>query len=775
MKKWISLFTLLLFFTSACAKEEIRFGVFAYMGYEKTRAKYQPLVDYLNEKLEKQVVLEVLTQEEMDDKIAKGELDIVTTNPTHFLVIRKAYALSGALATLISVHENGKSTSKLGGVMIVRPESPVENLEDIKDKIIAIPSLKHMGGFRAQLYELHKNGIDIVKESKKIIETKDSHQEVVYDVLLKKVDVGFIRDGILEEMIASGDIKAGDIRIINEQKSQIHPYKVSTQLYPEWPVFALPHAKETDTKAFVAALFSLQPTSSEILKGGIYGYTLPADYLGVEELARHLRLPPFDTIPEITYLDIWEHYEAIILVSLGALLLVLIYYTREQRRKKLFESLLFNIGDGVYGVDKEGKCTWINQQALKMMGLTKKEVLNKDQHSLFYHQKFSHEPFDEFECPIYLTLRDGLTRSGEEYLIRNDGTFFPVSLTVASAQEGAIIVFRDITEQKKLQETLEKSELSLNKAQMIAHIGSWELDLRANVLIWSDEIYNIFEIDQTRFDASYDAFLHGIHPDDRESVNHAYLNSLQTRQKYTIDHRLLMEDGKIKWVREVGDTEYDSEGNAIVSRGTVQDITEEVLIHQELQEIRSKLEAANMALLLKNDQLKELATVDGLTHISNRRFFDEAYEQSYKEVTRDKKTLAVLMIDVDHFKLYNDHYGHAAGDECLIQIAAALKHTLKRPTDMIARYGGEEFVVLIKDSDENGVRKVAELLVQEIANLRIVNEYSSVSDYVTISVGVAFKEKERIISKEDLIKRADDALYLAKKSGRNKVMDVVNG
>ena len=769
MNKWILFLAFLLFFASASAKDEIRFGVFAYMGYDKTYAKYKPLVDYLNEKLENRVVLEVLTQEEMDDKIAKNQLDIATTNPTHFLLVRQQYALSGAFATLISANDNGKPSSRLGGVIIVRPESLIEDIEDIRGKSIATPSTKHMGGFRAQIYELHQHDIDINKQNNKIIETHTSHQDVVREILMHRADVGFIRDGILEEMIVRGDIKAGDIRIINEKKVSGHPYAVSTQLYPEWPVFALPHAKERDIKLFIAALFSLQPTNEVIKKGGIYGYALPADYLEVEELARHLRLPPFDHVPEITFADIWIYYKTVIIVLIGALVLVLIYYTREQRRKKLFESLLLNIGDGVYGVDKEGKCTWINTQALKMTGFTEKEVLNKDQHTLFHHHKATHEVYDESECPIYMTLKDRQTRSTEEYLIRHDGTYFPVSLTVAPADDGAIIVFRDITDQKMLQETLLQSESSLKKAQEIAHIGSWEFDIESNVLYWSDEIFRIFEIDRLCFKASYEAFLNGIHPDDRESVNNAYQNSLITQQKYTIDHRLLMEDGRIKWVREVGDTDYDSAGKPLLSRGTVQDITHEVMINQELRETKSKLEEANIALKLKNDQLKELAMIDGLTHIANRRFFDEMYEKSYKEASRDKKTLAVIMIDVDHFKSYNDHYGHAKGDECLIIIAETLKNTLKRPSDVIARYGGEEFIILLKDIDFEGVGQVAQSLLKAVETLKILHEYSSTSDLVSVSIGMAFKAAENTQTKESFLKIADDALYKAKDAGRNRV------
>lgn len=177
----------------------------------------------------------------------------------------------------------------------------------------------------------------------------------------------------------------------------------------------------------------------------------------------------------------------------------------------------------------------------------------------------------------------------------------------------------------------------------------------------------------------------------------------------------------------------------------------------------------HIALKLKSDMLEALSMYDGLTHIPNRRYFDEVYEKKYRETMRDRKTLAVLMIDVDYFKLYNDHYGHGKGDECLIKIAAALRKSLKRPTDVVARYGGEEFVVLLKDIDEPGARQVAESLVKAVSALGIAHHYSETADHVTISVGMAFKDAQNTsLTKEELLKYSDDALYGAKRSGRNR-------
>ncbi len=186
--------------------------------------------------------------------------------------------------------------------------------------------------------------------------------------------------------------------------------------------------------------------------------------------------------------------------------------------------------------------------------------------------------------------------------------------------------------------------------------------------------------------------------------------------------------------------------------------------HPAIIKIRVK---NHITLKLKSDKLEEISMCDSLTGISNRRFFDEAFEKKYKETSRDKKNLGLIMIDIDYFKFYNDHYGHWKGDECLIKVAHAIKKSIKRPSDIASRYGGEEFVVLLKDIDKEGIKKVAETLVDAVANLKIEHEYSLVSKYVTISAGVALKERQEI-SMQELLKEADNELYRAKESGRNR-------
>ena len=172
-------------------------------------------------------------------------------------------------------------------------------------------------------------------------------------------------------------------------------------------------------------------------------------------------------------------------------------------------------------------------------------------------------------------------------------------------------------------------------------------------------------------------------------------------------------------------------------------------------------------LKIKNDMLEKLSMYDGLTNIRNRRFFDETFEKTFSEIKRDKKSLAVLMIDIDFFKPYNDNYGHGQGDETLRKVAKALEKTIKRASDFVARYGGEEFVILLKDINKDGVEAVANNLLNAIRELKITHEFSKIENYVTVSIGVSFYNSSSDITKLELLLKADETLYNVKNSGRN--------
>jgi diguanylate cyclase (GGDEF)-like protein len=187
--------------------------------------------------------------------------------------------------------------------------------------------------------------------------------------------------------------------------------------------------------------------------------------------------------------------------------------------------------------------------------------------------------------------------------------------------------------------------------------------------------------------------------------------------------------------------------------------------HPTIVKIRVK---NHVALKRKSDLLEELSMYDGLTHIPNRRYFDETYAKVFQECKRENIPIALMMIDVDHFKAFNDHYGHGQGDACLVKVAQTLHSSLKRGGDFVARYGGEEFVVLLRNIDESGTNAIAEKLLNAVRELWIIHEFSSAAGFVTISMGIAHCDTWTDISPSEVLKKADEALYVAKESGRNR-------
>lgn len=167
--------------------------------------------------------------------------------------------------------------------------------------------------------------------------------------------------------------------------------------------------------------------------------------------------------------------------------------------------------------------------------------------------------------------------------------------------------------------------------------------------------------------------------------------------------------------------------------------------------------------------IQRQAVVDALTDVPNRRAFMERIESEFRRSMRDKSPLSALMIDIDHFKLYNDTYGHTAGDECLKRVAQAIKNTVKRPADFCARYGGEEFVVLLPETALEAARLLAENIRTNIEDMKIAHKESPPLYIVTVSLGIAAAIGSPTTTYETVLQQSDKALYKAKETGRNRV------
>jgi diguanylate cyclase (GGDEF)-like protein/PAS domain S-box-containing protein len=180
---------------------------------------------------------------------------------------------------------------------------------------------------------------------------------------------------------------------------------------------------------------------------------------------------------------------------------------------------------------------------------------------------------------------------------------------------------------------------------------------------------------------------------------------------------------------------------------------------------KDKLEEVNVV-------LQQLSSIDGLTSIANRRYFDESLEREWRRAIRKKTVLSLVMIDIDHFKSFNDTYGHLSGDECIKTVAQVLNRSVNRPGDLAARFGGEEFVVLLPDTEPDGALIVARTIHTAIEALQITHGSSSINNYVTVSLGVATISPRLKNDSKELVFAADQALYAAKEKGRNRISAV---
>lgn len=294
----------------------------------------------------------------------------------------------------------------------------------------------------------------------------------------------------------------------------------------------------------------------------------------------------------------------------------------------------------------------------------------------------------------------------------------------------------------KLTRRLAQKSARLNEAQAVAHIGSWELDLRSNVLSWSDEAYRIFGLDPKRFEATYEAFLSHVHPDDRDLVARAYVDALTRRVPYTIEHRMLRADGSVRWVHEQGRTFYDDQGRPLRAVGTVQDISE-----------RKQAE----------ERLAHCAHHDALTDLPNRTLFAANLDKALDRARRHRRRVGLLLLDLDRFKLINDTLGHTTGDQLLQEVAHRLLRCA-RAEDTVARLGGDEFAIIVNDlSQPHEATPIATKIIEAVA-APVAIEGRELRTSASVGIGLFPDDAD---TGADLVRAADAAMYRAKARGRN--------
>jgi len=727
----------------ASARETLTLGVFAYRPDNIVRERFEPLARYLSRKLGAEVKLQVLSQDNMNRAVAANELDFFLTNPSHFLLIRSERSLTGVLATLVR-RSGDDSTSSLGGVIFTGSErQDINGLADLRSKSIASPGMHFLGGFQTQVLELKNAGIDIRKVN--LVRFLGTHDRVVRAVLAGDIDVGFVRTGILEQMAKDNPDLFREIKILNRQELAGFPYVVSTRLYPEWPVVALPHVNERVIRKVASALFALEPEDDAAEAAGITGFSPPADYQSVEYLARTLRVAPYDQMPRVTWMDVLHQYRLwvfAIAVLLTMLLASSLWLARSKRKLASEQNRLRRLISGWPQpalLMKDGVFFNANQAAVELLRYTSSASIFGKSPAVFSPelQPDGHTSLQKME-KIIARVGDGYVEQCEWVLNRSDGSEVWVEITMApvhgEGEREAFILcsWYDITRRKQAEQRLRLAASVFEYAREAIFIT----DSYGMVIDVNDAYLAITGRPRSRAISR----LPPLPLDEGSSI----FASARSQSFWTGEFASQRHNGEPLALSMTISSVRNDHGNVSHFVGIFSDVTR----------------------LKENEQkLRVMAHYDALTGLPNRVLFADRLQQAMALTRRQNGRLAVVYIDLDEFKPVNDAFGHEAGDQLLVEIAARMRTTL-REEDTLARLGGDEFAAIVMNVQDDGA--LESLLVRLLDR---VSEPVWVADHsveVSASIGYTLFPQAGDLDGDQLLRQADQAMYRAKHEGRNR-------
>lgn len=759
-RRLLLLLAALIFAPGAWAGEVLTLGVLSYRPKAIMQRTWQPLANYLTQAVPgHEVRLRVLNPAEMEGALQRHELDFVFTNPAHYISLRSGNLLSGALATVVRA-EKGHIVPAIGGVMIVRDDrDDITTLRDLYGKRVATPAPSFLGGYVSQAFELFDAGLDLDR-----IEFESSaqlHDRIVDAVLRGEADVGFVRTGVLEDLAREGRTDISQLRVLNRQNLPGFPYALSTRLYPEWPLVALPQVNSETARVIAARLLNLEADDPAAISAGIHGFSIPADYAPVESAMRSLRAPPFDQLPEFTWQDVFDRYQPVVISLLGAGCIILALAIGLARRNRQLDrsnrqarhlavamKLERERLDNVIAATQVGTWEWtiptgelqINRRWAEMLGYTPEELTPV---TIETWHRLTHSD-DQIAIKRKLRAHFAGEVPGFRHDIRmrhKDGHWVWIhscGSVITSARDGSPQLMagthEDITERKQSEDALR---------------------LSASVFQNSYEAILITDADNRIVDVNPSfTRITGYAREEVLGQNPSILSSgKQSRDFYTQLWRSLQTTDH--WRGEVWNRRKNGELFAeSLSITRVLDDNGRLVHHVAVFSDVSRLKA-------HAEELDRIAHFDPLTGVPNRRLLEDRLRQAIAHADRSRRQLAVCLLDLDGFKPINDQYGHEAGDQLLVEIVDRLQ-TMLRSVDTIARLGGDEFVLLLGDLDSHSVFDRILEAVSEPVQLR------DDSVAVSASIGVALYPDDRVDA-DTLLRHADQAMYLAKQRGRNCV------
>ncbi|MDX1808482.1 MAG: EAL domain-containing protein [Sulfurospirillaceae bacterium] len=716
----------------------INIGVLAYRSKDATYKQWDGFLKSLQEHLPHyHFELFPMTLKEMDNAVKNKKIDFVITNSGHYIWLKKTFGLPYPFATMIET-KNNKEINSFGGVIFtLKSNHKIQTLKDIINKKVAFVSKEAFGGYIMELYELKKRGISFSK-SAKLIPTGMPQDRVVYAVLKKEADVGFVRAGVLESLAHEHKIDMKEFKIINEQKSEELPFALSTDLYPLWPISAMPSTDKKIVNIIAGTILSMGNDVSKSNEKQRFG--IAANYDHVEEILKKLKIAPFNNLQKIRLKDILKYYENEILAFLIIVGLMLIFglvrlYIINSRLKdsqKRVKALLEGSFSGII-IHNKGTILECNERMQSISGYSHAELIGMDGLKLISEQ---------YVEDVKDKITTGYTKPYEVIGIKKDGTLYPVRLEAKLMPYDGKIVraveFRDITEEKKSQE---------------------KLYLAASVFSHAREGIVIVNTDGTIMDIN-DAFTY-ITGYSKSEVVGEKISILKSGVHDEVFYKRMWNDLTTKghWYGEIWNKRKN--GEIYAEMLTISTIFDKKNVPKQFVAIFSDI----TFLKEHEEQLEYIAHHDALTNLPNRLLLSERLQRALIETKRNNHLVAVLFLDLDGFKTINDRFGHEIGDDLLVEISNEMKKTL-REEDTLARLGGDEFVIVLQNIVDTQMCIPMLKRLLEVVNKPIL--CGNIMLKVSASVGVTFYPQSEVVEADQLIRQADQAMYQAKLSGKNR-------
>ncbi|MEB3179597.1 MAG: sensor domain-containing diguanylate cyclase [Nostocaceae cyanobacterium] len=378
--------------------------------------------------------------------------------------------------------------------------------------------------------------------------------------------------------------------------------------------------------------------------------------------------------------------------------------------------------------------------------------------------KFFHEQTADSWFRKVKQVLDIKQRINFDYSLFVAGQQISFTASISPFSDNSVIwVARDISERVLMEEALRESEERYRAVVDQSAEGIYFLDVETRQFIEANATYlNLVGYTNSEL---LELSIDEISSTSMEILDARFEYVLREKHLYIQEAQQQCKDGTI--------IDISASISLIIYRGrkvfcvVVKDITERKKTEKALRESEAREREKAQALELALKQLQRLANLDGLTQIANRYCFNEYLNNQWYFLASQQSPIALILLDIDYFKPYNDTYGHPTGDACLVQIANTISSAVKPEIDLVARYGGEEFAVILPNADTGRAVQVAQAICDEVKRLKITHAASLVADIVTVSLGIAITIPSLNISYEVLIEKADQALYKAKNNGRN--------